>query len=44
MAAYHQPNYDVRLNVFNLTDGSTTTQLIPSDGGRAVPGTAALPC
>jgi len=36
---YHQPKYDVRLNVFNLFDRKYFDALIPSDGGRAVPGT-----
>lgn len=37
--AYHQPRYDVRLNLFNLFDAHYYDSLIPSDGGRAVPGT-----
>jgi catecholate siderophore receptor len=36
---YHQPKYDVRLNVFNLFDRKYFDALIPSDGGRSVPGT-----
>jgi catecholate siderophore receptor len=36
--AYKQPKYDVRLNVFNLFNKNYYDQLIPSDGGRAVPG------
>jgi catecholate siderophore receptor len=36
---YHQPRYDVRLNVFNLFDRNYFDALIPSDGGRSVPGT-----
>ena len=36
---YHQPKYDVRLNVFNLFDRKYYDALIQSDGGRAVPGT-----
>jgi len=36
--AYRQPDYDVRLNVFNLTGRDYVAALIPSDGGRAVPG------
>jgi len=36
---YHQPKYDVRVNVFNLFDRRYFDALIPSDGGRAVPGT-----
>ena len=37
--AYHQHNYDVRLNVFNLFDRHYTDAIIASDGGRGVPGT-----
>lgn len=40
MVAYHQPHYDVRLNLFNLFDRHYYDALIPSDGGRAVPGLA----
>jgi catecholate siderophore receptor len=36
--AYHQPKYDLRLNVFNIFNASYFDALIPSDGGRAVPG------
>lgn len=36
--AYVQPNYTVRLNLFNLTNKMYYEALIPSDGGRAVPG------
>ena len=36
---YHQPTWGVRLNVFNLFDRHYFDALIPSDGGRAVPGT-----
>ena len=36
---YHQPRYDVRLNLFNLFDRRYYDALIQSDGGRAVPGT-----
>ncbi|MDF3836940.1 TonB-dependent siderophore receptor [Cupriavidus basilensis] len=39
MIAYHQPRYDVRLNLFNLLDKKYFDALIPSDGGRSVPGT-----
>lgn len=39
MVAYHQPKYDVRLNIFNLTNKFYWDALVPSDGGRAVPGT-----
>ncbi|QDL38378.1 TonB-dependent receptor [Rhodoferax sediminis] len=38
MLAYHQPKYDIRLNVFNLFNTNYYDALIPSDGGRAVPG------
>lgn len=38
-AAYKQPTYDLRLNVFNLLNTTNYEQVIPSDGGRAVPGT-----
>ncbi|ANN70633.1 TonB-dependent receptor [Bordetella bronchialis] len=37
--AWHQPKYDVRLNLFNIFDKKYYDALIPSDGGRAVPGT-----
>ncbi|MGH8505843.1 MAG: TonB-dependent receptor [Stenotrophobium sp.] len=37
-AAYHQPQYDVRLNLFNLADAHYFDSVIQSDGGRAVPG------
>jgi catecholate siderophore receptor len=37
--AWHQQQYDVRLNVFNLFDHDYYDNLIQSDGGRAVPGT-----
>jgi catecholate siderophore receptor len=36
--AYKQPTYDVRLNIFNLFNKTYFDALIPSDGGRAVPG------
>ena len=36
---YHQPKYDVRLNVFNVFDRKYFDALIQSDGGRSVPGT-----
>ncbi|MBS0540436.1 MAG: TonB-dependent siderophore receptor, partial [Proteobacteria bacterium] len=38
-AAFKQPTYDVRLNVFNLLNTTNFESVIPSDGGRAVPGT-----
>jgi catecholate siderophore receptor len=37
--AYRGRACDVRLNVFNLGDRRYADMLIPSDGGRAVPGT-----
>ena len=36
--AYHQPSYDIRLNVLNLTNKRYFDALIQSDGGRSVPG------
>jgi len=36
--AFRQPGYEVRLNLFNLADKRYYDALIPSDGGRAVPG------
>ena len=36
--AYIQKKYDVRLNLLNLTNKQYYDALIPSDGGRAVPG------
>ena len=38
MAAYHAKKYDVQFNVLNFTDKKYYDALIPSDGGRAVPG------
>ena len=38
MAAYRAKRYDVQLNVLNVTDKAYYDALIPSDGGRAVPG------
>lgn len=35
--AYHQPKYDIRLNVLNLANRLNYEQLIPSDRGRSVP-------
>ena len=35
--AYHQPKYDIRLNLLNLTNRLNYESLIPSDRGRAVP-------
>lgn len=42
--AYHQPKYDLRLNLLNLTNNRDYVATITSDGGRAVPspGRAAL--
>jgi catecholate siderophore receptor len=37
-AAYKQPTYDVRLNVYNLFDSIYYDGIIASDGGRAVMG------
>jgi catecholate siderophore receptor len=36
--AYHQPKYDVRLNLLNVADRTNFEALIPSDAGRSVPG------
>ena len=36
--AYHQPKYDIRLNWFNVGDKNYIAALIPSDGGRSIPG------
>jgi len=37
-AAYKMEKYDIRLNVFNLTNVYYYEQVIASDGGRTVPG------
>jgi catecholate siderophore receptor len=37
-AAYRQPSYEVRGNIFNLLNTMYYEQVIASDGGRAVPG------
>jgi len=37
-AAYKAEKYDVRVNVFNLTNNYYYEQVIASDGGRVVPG------
>jgi len=37
-AAYHQAQYEVRVNVLNLTNKQYYDALIQSDGGRSVPG------
>ncbi len=36
--AYHLPKYDIRLNLLNLSDKLYINSLIPSNGGRSVPG------
>lgn len=36
--AYHLSKYDIRLNLLNLTNKEYISALIPSDGGRSVPG------
>jgi catecholate siderophore receptor len=36
--AYHQPKYDIRFNLLNVTNKQYIDSLIPSDGGRGVPG------
>jgi len=35
--AWHQPKYDIRLNLLNLTNRLNYESVIPSDRGRAVP-------
>jgi len=35
--AWHQPRYDIRLNILNLTNKQYFDALIQSDGGRSVP-------
>jgi len=37
-AAYHAKKFDVRLNLLNMTNKTYYDALIPSDGGRSVPG------
>ena len=37
-AAYRMDKYDIRLNVFNLTNVYYFEQVMASDGGRGVPG------
>jgi catecholate siderophore receptor len=39
MVGYQKPTWGVQLNVFNLTNRLNYDALIPSDRGRAVPGT-----
>jgi catecholate siderophore receptor len=36
--AYHQPKYEVRLNMLNVTDEQYIQSVTQSDGGRSVPG------
>ncbi|HTP63456.1 MAG TPA: TonB-dependent siderophore receptor [Burkholderiales bacterium] len=36
--AWHQPKYDIRLNLLNLANRLNYDALIPSDKGRSVPG------
>ena len=36
--AYHQPTYDIRLNLLNLANHLNYDLLIQSDGGRSAPG------
>ncbi|MFZ1765964.1 MAG: TonB-dependent siderophore receptor [Candidatus Nitrotoga sp.] len=36
--AYHLPKYDIRLNLLNLTNKDYINSLLPSNGGRSVPG------
>jgi catecholate siderophore receptor len=36
--AFRRPRYEVRLNLFNLTNARFYDSLVASDGGRAVPG------
>ncbi|HEX3897133.1 MAG TPA: TonB-dependent siderophore receptor [Rudaea sp.] len=38
MIAWHQPKYSVQLNVLNIGDKKYIDALIPSDGGRSIPG------
>jgi len=38
MAAWHQPDYDLRLNLLNIGNVQYFDALIPSDGGRSIPG------
>ena len=35
--AYHQPKYDVRFNLLNITNRLNYESVIPSDRGRSVP-------
>ena len=38
MVAWHQPKYSVQLNLLNVADKKYIDALIPSDGGRSIPG------
>jgi len=38
MAAWHQPGYDLRVNLLNVGNVQYFDALIPSDGGRSIPG------
>lgn len=38
MVGYNQPRFNVRLNLYNLTNAYYYESVVPSDGGRAVPG------
>ncbi|HEX4481280.1 MAG TPA: TonB-dependent siderophore receptor [Rudaea sp.] len=38
MIAWHQPKYTVQLNMLNIGDKKYIDALIPSDGGRSIPG------
>ncbi|MEO6748146.1 MAG: TonB-dependent receptor, partial [Casimicrobiaceae bacterium] len=38
MLAYHLPKVDIRFNLVNATDKEYFASVIPSDGGRSVPG------
>ncbi|MFX1765473.1 TonB-dependent siderophore receptor [Paraburkholderia sp. A1RI-2L] len=38
MAAYHAKKWDVQLNLLNITNKFYYDALVPSDGGRSVPG------
>jgi len=37
-AAWHQPDYDLRVNLLNAGNVQYFDALIPSDGGRSIPG------
>ncbi len=38
MVAWHQPKYSIQLNMLNIGDKKYLDALIPSDGGRSIPG------